>query len=75
MTARHSGYLVILDKDIREDDAGQSVLVALRMVKGVAKVTPVPAAPDGFIARERRDRQWRQALDDLYRNGPGEPES
>lgn len=40
MTDRHAGYVVTLDRDIREDDA-EAVLNAIRMVKGVASVTPV----------------------------------
>lgn len=40
MTDRHMGYVVVLDKDIHEDDA-EHVINALRMVKGVCEVTSV----------------------------------
>ncbi|MEU0937640.1 hypothetical protein [Embleya sp. NPDC005971] len=53
MTERHAGYLITLDRDIREDDAEDGVLVALRMIKGVASVTPVQADPALHIAEER----------------------
>jgi len=72
VTDRHSGFLVILGSDIREDDSGP-VLAALRMIRGVVRVTPVPAdLGAGFIATQRRDLQWQQALLRLGRDGPGE---
>ncbi len=74
MTTRHAGYLVVLADDIREDDAG-GVLNALRMVKGVASVTPVEADHSQVIARVRRDGQWERALRDLARSGPVENQS
>lgn len=70
MTDRHAGYLVVLSEDIREDDAAESILVALRMIKGVRSVTPVIAGYEQVIARERRDGKWRDALYDLAKNGP-----
>lgn len=54
MTDRHIGYEVILDSDIREDDA-EYVINALRMVKGVRSVTPV-AATSASAMTERRVR-------------------
>jgi hypothetical protein len=70
MTDRHAGYLVVLSEDIREDDAEESVLAALRMIKGVCAVTPVSADYEQVIARERRDGKWRDALYNLAQNGP-----
>lgn len=43
MTTRHSGYLVTLDQNYRDDDA-EPILTALRMVKGVIDVRPVEQA-------------------------------
>lgn len=40
MTDRHAGYIVVLEKPIREDDA-ESVLNAIRMTKGVISVKPI----------------------------------
>lgn len=71
MTTRHAGYLVVLADDTREDDA-EATINALRMVRGVASVTPVEADHNQVIARTRRDTQWQQALRDLLRNGPDE---
>ena len=40
MTDRHKGYIVIIDRDIREDDA-ESILQAIQMIKHVIKVEPL----------------------------------
>ena len=60
MTTRHSAYLVILSDDVREEY--ENILLALRMVHGVLDVKPVEAQSDLVIAQARRDRAWRQAL-------------
>ena len=71
MTDRHSGYVVVLNRDIREDDA-EAVINAIRMVKGVLSVEPVEGDVSGkLIAEMRRDRQWQKALFDLAGTGPG----
>ena len=63
MTDRHAAYIVILAEDIREDDAEDSVLAALRMIRGVASVEPVAADPSSQqIAAVRRDREWTDKL-------------
>ncbi|MCP9947236.1 hypothetical protein [Actinomadura madurae] len=70
MTERHSGYLVALDHDIREDDA-EAILNAIRMIKGVQSVQPVPAgAYEASIAEQRRDDAWREGLLQLVKGGP-----
>jgi hypothetical protein len=40
MTDRVSGYIVVLDTELRADDA-EATLTALRQVRGVAVVTPI----------------------------------
>ena len=62
MTDRHAAYFVVLASDMREDDAEESVLTALRMVKGVASVRPVPSSVEVAIAATRRDIEWRSEL-------------
>jgi hypothetical protein len=62
MTDRHSGYLVTLDKDIREDDADHT-LNALRMVRGVISVEPVVSNIEVHIAE---DRARRDLLSKIY---------
>jgi hypothetical protein len=75
MTDRHAGYIVVLEKDIREDDAEETILAALRMIKGVQSVQPIVADFGAMdLAKERRDWQWRSILGRLSRSGlhPGE---
>ncbi len=52
MTDRHAAYIVVLDENLREDDA-ENVITALGMVKGVATVEPVVASRDQHIAKAR----------------------
>ncbi len=52
MTDRHSGYIVVLEADKREDDA-EAVITALRMVKGVLSVKPIDADVNTQIAETR----------------------
>jgi hypothetical protein len=64
MTTRHSGYVVVLSDDIREDDA-EVLISAIKMLKGVSTVAPVESNPAKFIAESRRDELWRSRLLDL----------
>jgi hypothetical protein len=52
MTDRHAGYVVILEKDIRSDDA-EFTLNAIRMIKGVLSVEPVVSNIEVHMAEER----------------------
>lgn len=40
MTDRHRGYVVVLEQNVRSDDA-QEIINALKMVKGVLTVKPI----------------------------------
>jgi len=71
MTDRHAAYLVILEDDIRDDDAA-GVIGALWHVKGVASVEPVVSSYEFAVARTRRDTAWRNALLALAKDGPGQ---
>lgn len=66
MTDRHAAYIVVLDQDIRDDDA-EPILTALRMVKHVASVEPVVSSYDTHIAESRADSVWRDRIVDLLR--------
>jgi len=66
MTDRHSGYVIALAEDIREDDA-EAVLTALRMVKGVMSVTPIISDGHADIVAMRVDRHWRERIEGLLR--------
>jgi hypothetical protein len=73
MTDRHSGYVVVLKDDIREDDA-ERVIDAIQMIKGVLTVKPVTSGEPNWvpetIVATRRDTAWRGALRDLAIAGP-----
>lgn len=49
MTDRHVAYTVILDQEIREDDA-EAIVTALKMVKGVIRVAAEGGA-GGYLSR------------------------
>ena len=53
MTTRHAGYVVTLAEDIREDDAEEGVLNAIRHIKGVVSVEPVESDPIAQMAKMR----------------------
>jgi hypothetical protein len=71
MTDRHIAYIVVLDQDIREDDA-VSTINALAMVKGVAEVKPVIGGSDVWIAqtvaRTRLRGAFMRMIQDLMGN-------
>lgn len=52
MTDRHAGYIVVLEKDIREDDA-EDIITAIGMIRGVLKCKPMVADPMNYIAEQR----------------------
>jgi hypothetical protein len=59
MTERHNAFIVILEHDIRDDDA-QDAINAIKQIKGVLDVKPADAAtPDVVVAESRvRIRIW-----------------
>jgi hypothetical protein len=62
MTDRVKGYVVTLDGTYREDDA-EAILNAIRMVKGVRRVEPVPSrGVDDAIVRSRVLLEIREAV-------------
>lgn len=67
MSARVAGFLVILDHDLRDDDA-EATLNALRQIRGVMKVKPVaPDYSDFGIAEARTRREIADQLFELAR--------
>lgn len=61
MTNRLKGFYVVLESDVREDDA-EPILNALRMVKGVLSVDPVETAPVDHFERTRIEMEFREKL-------------
>lgn len=70
MTDRISSFVVVLDHDVREDDA-QSTLNALRMIRGVVSVEPVVSDIQQTIAHARVDMEWRGRLIDFLQKPTG----
>jgi len=52
MTDHINGYLVTLEKELRDDDA-EATLTALRQIKGVLKVRPMVSEPSLYMARDQ----------------------
>lgn len=68
LTDRHSAYIVVLENEIRDDDA-KATVAALKQIKGVLGVEPVINSPDVHIAEMRartviRAKLW-DALHDV----------
>lgn len=54
MTTRHEGYIVILEKEIREDSSRvEEIKTALKMVKGIMDVKPIEADGNSLCAYVR----------------------
>lgn len=68
MTDRHSGFLVVLHHDMREDDA-EHIRHAIQMINGVQGVTPVPADHTSeFLHQFRIRTELAQRLHELANN-------
>lgn len=61
MTDRIIAYTVILQEEIRSDDA-EAITNAIRMIKGVADVAPVVADVEAYWARETARRELGERL-------------
>jgi len=67
MTDRHAGYIVVLEHDIREDDA-QRTRDAIELIKGVLSVEPVTDTIEVAIAKTRARYEFADALSDAIRS-------
>jgi len=61
MTDRFHSLTVVLERDIREDDA-EMLLNALRMLRGVISVEGNIVDVDGYVAEERVRYELRDKL-------------
>ncbi len=64
MTDRYKGFIVHLDKEIRNDDA-EIILIALRTIKHVSNVKPLIASADDSIAYLRGRQEIITKMYDL----------
>ena len=67
MTDRYHALTVVLDDDIRDDDA-EAIINAIRMIRGVADVTPHVVDPETHSARIRARSDVRDKLIELVHN-------
>jgi hypothetical protein len=61
MTTRLKGFTVMLDADIREDDA-ESIRHAILMIKRVQEVRPIETDSNDWMAYEKARRELREKL-------------
>jgi hypothetical protein len=63
VTTRHGGYVVVLENDIREDDA-EAVINALKMTKGVVSVQPIEGGGTigEIVVTSRVNIAWQERL-------------
>ena len=69
MTDRFHSLTVVLEREIRDDDA-EPIIAAIKMIKGVAEVTGEVARGEFYAAREQAKLELRHELIDvLYKKG------
>lgn len=61
MTDRFNAFVVVLEHDLRDDDA-QAIINAIRQLKGVLDVQPHVAGFEDAIAEARVKNELRQKL-------------
>ena len=61
MTDRYIAFTVVLDREVREDDA-EPILKAIAMIKGVREVVPLVADPGIYWAKETARHELGQQL-------------
>lgn len=66
MTDRHMGYVVALERDVREDDA-ESTIAAIRHIKGVLSVKPITTDAGAMVAELRVRTEVYDAVDAALR--------
>ena len=64
MTDRYHSLTVVLEKDIRDDDA-EHILNAIRMIRGVASVAGEVADMNSHMAEERARQELGDKLFDV----------
>ena len=67
MTERLKGAWVSFDQDYRDDDA-ENILLAIRMIRGVAKVEPNVTNISDYDARAKIQDKFRDDISTLYKN-------
>lgn len=52
MTDRYNSFTVVLERDMRSDDA-ESLITAIKQLRGVISVEPTVSNPDSVVAEVR----------------------
>lgn len=65
MTDRLYALTVVLEKDIREDDAKETIIPAIKMIKGVTDVKGSVRNIETFMAETRARDFYRDKLMDI----------
>lgn len=65
MTDRLKGLIVVLDADIRTDDA-QPLIDAISQLRGVLSVAPVTTGADDYYNRQRIKWELRDRILELF---------
>lgn len=68
MTNRYNALTVVLETDIREDDA-EALIVAIQQLRGVRDVVPNVADVNSMVAESRARLELLDTLIQLVRNG------
>jgi cell division protein FtsX len=61
MTDVRMGMVVVLDDDVREEDA-VAIAATIRMIRGVAAVQRVDTEPEVQLVREQVNAEWRERI-------------
>ncbi len=69
MTDRYHSFTVMLEHDIREDDA-EDTIKAIRQLRGVLHVTGNVASPEASVQRMRARREIQDAILKVLRDFP-----
>jgi len=64
MTDRYNSLIVVLEKDIRDDDA-EFIINAIRMIKGVCNVQGNISNHESYMAEQRALNKLRDQLRDI----------
>ncbi len=67
MTDRYNAFIVILEKDIRDDDA-QSTIDAIKQIKGVLDVQPQISNGSDIVTKLRLRTEIEQKLFSVLRD-------
>jgi hypothetical protein len=67
MTDRYKGFIVHLDKDLRDDDC-EEIIIALKNIKHVANVKPLISTDKDDIAYDRGRREIISKIYEILKN-------